>query len=196
MQLGASAIVHRGDGDDQHYLGVDGALDPWLAEWWRSVLSIYPIPPGLEIIADNVLPLNTFEVTLLDEDISDKINDSYAKLGKFEAEVLINNRITNPSHFQDVRHFEIDVKMNRTNLQEFYEAGDILVVYPRNPSDKVQKVLDFFAWNDVADKLYKFSVNEAMKGECSFFLMLYSRCHSSTFFTGANYNTTTPRDPP
>jgi sulfite reductase alpha subunit-like flavoprotein len=169
LQLGASALVHRGDGDDQHYLGVDGALDPWLTKWWKAVLSIYPIPSGLEIISSNSLPLNTFELALLDEKVSDPYHqNSYSKLGDFDAEVLVNNRITNASHFQDVRHFEFNIFEKSEKIMQMdkiYEAGDILIVYPRNPSDKVQNVLDFLGWNDVADKFYQFSVNDPFKGD-------------------------------
>ncbi len=52
MQLGAEPLVDRGDGDDQHYLGIDGGLDPWLNNLWDVLLKKYPIPPGLSPVSD------------------------------------------------------------------------------------------------------------------------------------------------
>jgi hypothetical protein len=45
----------RGDGDDQHDLGVDGALQPWISGLWSSILEKWQLDPGLEIISDDSL---------------------------------------------------------------------------------------------------------------------------------------------
>lgn len=48
--LGAKELVRRGDGDDQHDLGLDYELEIWEKELFSSLLSLYPLPPGLEIL--------------------------------------------------------------------------------------------------------------------------------------------------
>jgi sulfite reductase alpha subunit-like flavoprotein len=145
LQLGAEAIVPRGDGDDQHYLGVDGALDPWLEEFWKKVLDIYPIPKGKRIIPDTVLPLNTYKVEEFFGDSDEEYDSSYP-----QGLVLKNERETPESHFQDVRRIEID------SLAK-YNPGDALVVYPQNRTERIQEVLEYFGWVEIGDKLFKFS---------------------------------------
>ncbi|KAJ1946427.1 NAPDH-dependent diflavin reductase, partial [Kickxella alabastrina] len=58
--LGAGEIVGRGDGDDAHYLGLDGALDPWLDRLWAGVEAIYPLPR--EIMPEDTVPEPVFRV--------------------------------------------------------------------------------------------------------------------------------------
>ncbi|KAJ3390234.1 NADPH-dependent diflavin oxidoreductase 1 [Entophlyctis sp. JEL0112] len=52
LQLGAGPVVERGDGDDQHYLGLDGAFDPWYSP--ADVMSIYPqnFPEDVQKVVD------------------------------------------------------------------------------------------------------------------------------------------------
>ena len=45
-QLGASPIVPRGLGDDQHELGLFGALDPWMESLWVALRAVNPWPEG------------------------------------------------------------------------------------------------------------------------------------------------------
>lgn len=60
-QLGAQHIIKRGDGDDQHDLGMEGELDPWLDQLWNILLSMHPLPEGKEILSADILyPLKTF----------------------------------------------------------------------------------------------------------------------------------------
>lgn len=103
LQLGAAAIVARGDGDDQHNSGVDGALDPWLDAWWTNCMALFPMPAGLEIIPSTILPNASYRFETVDGDWS------FKNRGSKLATVLKNNRITAPDHFQDVRHFEFEV---------------------------------------------------------------------------------------
>ena len=55
LQLGGTALLPLSLGDDQHDMGCDAAVDPWLENLWREVLALYPLPPGLEPIPHSTL---------------------------------------------------------------------------------------------------------------------------------------------
>ena len=50
--LGANAIEALGLGDDQHPLGYEAALNPWLRELWKSMREIFPLPPHLKDLTE------------------------------------------------------------------------------------------------------------------------------------------------
>ena len=53
--MGGYPLIMRGDGDDQHDLGVDGALQPWISGLWSSILEKWQLDLGLQIISDDSL---------------------------------------------------------------------------------------------------------------------------------------------
>ena len=55
LQLGGTAILPLSLGDDQHALGPDAIIDPWLQDLWKELLYSFPLPPGLESIPPSVL---------------------------------------------------------------------------------------------------------------------------------------------
>jgi hypothetical protein len=61
LQLGGNPLLPLSLGDDQHDLGCDAVVDPWLRELRRELLLCYPLPPGLEPIPPSVLypPVHT-----------------------------------------------------------------------------------------------------------------------------------------
>jgi sulfite reductase alpha subunit-like flavoprotein len=141
LQLGGTALVERGDGDDQHYLGVDGALDPWLENWWKAVLKLFPIPDGLEIISSSILPQSTFHFT-----IQKGKEPVFECKGRQLGVVRENSRLTSRDHFQDVRFFDFQISSNCE-----YHPGDCMQLYPRNDPRKVEKVLHTLGFLDMAD---------------------------------------------
>ncbi|XP_059342343.1 NADPH-dependent diflavin oxidoreductase 1 isoform X3 [Ammospiza nelsoni] len=54
LQLGANPLLPVALGDDQHDLGPDAVIDPWLVALWEKILALYPLPPGLGIISPDV----------------------------------------------------------------------------------------------------------------------------------------------
>lgn len=64
--------------------------------------------------------------------------------------VLENRRLTHESHFQDIRHLELEV--SNSNGLVPYNSGDILVVRPQNTSQRVDEFLELLGWQDVADR--------------------------------------------
>ncbi|KAJ3171496.1 NADPH-dependent diflavin oxidoreductase 1 [Geranomyces variabilis] len=164
--LGAHPIIDRGDGDDQHYLGLDGALDPWLEELWTKVLQLFPLPPGKEVVSADIVPLPSFEISYGDDETQqqDGLGDvSFASMGlkangsastkpaaaQLSAVVRVNRRLTAADHFQDVRHFEL--ALDPSLPLPSHHPGDILVVHPQNLPDEVARVIEHFGWTDIAD---------------------------------------------
>lgn len=49
QQLGGTAIIPVGLGDDQHDMGVSAVSIPWIADLWTNILRLCPLPPGVPI---------------------------------------------------------------------------------------------------------------------------------------------------
>ncbi|XP_076867747.1 NADPH-dependent diflavin oxidoreductase 1 [Brachyhypopomus gauderio] len=143
QQLGASALLPVGLADDQHDLGPDAVIDPWLVLFWQKTVSLYPLPAGTTPLDDQD-PLPPRYVFHFVDDITEKLveqplpPDSHAPPSSahpFPARVLSNQRVTDPSHFQDVRLIEFDI--TGSNIQ--YVAGDVMMMRPFNsPEDVAQ----------------------------------------------------------
>uniref|UniRef100_M4BMC7 NADPH-dependent FMN and FAD-containing oxidoreductase n=1 Tax=Hyaloperonospora arabidopsidis (strain Emoy2) TaxID=559515 RepID=M4BMC7_HYAAE len=154
LQLGASELIERGLGDDQHAFGYFGALNPWLEKLWTAVLQLYPLPEGLTI-DDSPKPIEP-RYTVIVHGAGDKEMEIASTLtprtdrsnfyapprttvgrekGIYWAPVVENKRITAEDWEQDVRHVEFDIsddaQVNET-VEAPFRAGDVAVVYPEN----------------------------------------------------------------
>ncbi|MGH0185191.1 UNVERIFIED_CONTAM: hypothetical protein FKN15_017412 [Acipenser sinensis] len=56
IQLGANPLLPVGLGDEQHDLGQDAVIDPWLSAFWERSLELYPLTPGVSVLSEDVLP--------------------------------------------------------------------------------------------------------------------------------------------
>ncbi|KAL3668301.1 hypothetical protein V7S43_006394 [Phytophthora oleae] len=153
LQLGASELIDRGLGDDQHAYGYFGALHPWLEKLWTAVLQQYPLPVGVKI-DDSPKPLEPRYSVIVHGAAAKEVQEAKAltprtdesnfyapprtvvgrEKGIFLAPVVVNNRITAEDWEQDVRHLEFDITdASGTKATEPpFRAGDIAVVYPEN----------------------------------------------------------------
>nr|Q6NRG5.1 RecName: Full=NADPH-dependent diflavin oxidoreductase 1; AltName: Full=NADPH-dependent FMN and FAD-containing oxidoreductase [Xenopus laevis]AAH70785.1 Ndor1 protein [Xenopus laevis] len=141
-QLGACPLLPAALGDDQHELGPDAVVDPWLKDLWSKVLSMFPLRPGLEIISEDVLLPPKYSLRLLEEKVgqSELSGDAYerdfisnnttppSEIHPFLAPVLSNERVSAHDHFQDVRLIEFNITGSAI---QFY-PGDVVMVQPRN----------------------------------------------------------------
>ncbi|XP_008052870.2 NADPH-dependent diflavin oxidoreductase 1, partial [Carlito syrichta] len=118
LQLGAGALLPVCLGDDQHELGPDAAIDPWLQDLWERVLGLHPPPPGLAPIPPGVPLPSRFTLQFLPEAPGTGSKGQSSSPGSqelpsesqpFLAPMLANQRVTSPSHFQDVRLIEFDI---------------------------------------------------------------------------------------
>ncbi|KAF1775328.1 Flavoprotein-like domain [Phytophthora cactorum] len=151
LQLGASELIDRGLGDDQHAYGYFGALNPWMEKLWTAVLQLHPLPDGVTI-DDSPKPIDPRYSVIVHgagakevqeaKLLTPRTDDSrfYApphttvgrEKGIYLAPVVVNKRITAEDWEQDVRHLEFDVSEDSNATEPPFRAGDIAVVYPEN----------------------------------------------------------------
>ncbi|XP_061234000.1 NADPH-dependent diflavin oxidoreductase 1 [Neopsephotus bourkii] len=144
LQLGGSPLLPVALGDDQHDLGPDAVIDPWLVTLWDKILVLYPLPPGLEIISPDVRLPPKYTLHYVAEDSPEPSGvllqptaprAAPSELCPFAAPVVSNQRLTAQSHFQDVRLIEFDV----TGSGITYSAGDVVMVQPQNCPEDVEQ---------------------------------------------------------
>ncbi|KGL97475.1 NADPH-dependent diflavin oxidoreductase 1 [Charadrius vociferus] len=144
LQLGGNPLLPVALGDDQHDLGPDAVVDPWLLALWDKILALYPLPPGLEIISPNVRLPPKYTLHYLAEDSPHPDGGLLqptapravpSELRPFAARMVSNQRVTAESHFQDVRLIEFDV----TGSGIMFSAGDVVMIQPQNCPEDVQQ---------------------------------------------------------
>lgn len=147
LTLGATSLIRRGDGDEQHPIGLYGELIPWLEELCSVLLKLYPLPEGKEIIEDE-LPQPRYIFSYLDKEINQdddydvsfwkkppetKTDDKiYHQWNPYYATMVKNERITSEEWEQDVRHIEFDIGSDLV-----YNPGDVVYIKPRNSKETV-----------------------------------------------------------
>ncbi|KAL6097233.1 ndor1 [Pungitius sinensis] len=144
LQLGASMLLPVGLADDQHDLGSDAVIDPWLTSFWEKVSTLYPsLADVIPMREDELLP-PTYTFHFLD-DVKEKTDDRLripteetlpSQSHPFPARLVSNRRVTDMSHFQDVRHMEFDI--TGSNIE--FAAGDVVVMPPCNTPEDVQQL--------------------------------------------------------
>ncbi|CDS81975.1 related to NADPH-dependent FMN and FAD containing oxidoreductase (NR1) [Sporisorium scitamineum] len=115
--LGAVELVEHGEGDDMHYLGLEGRLVPWLERFWERMNEVLPLPEGVKEVGRDELLAPVTRVRKVQSDGAEEgdklVKDgegsfkkhleeqgwSRSRLGK-------NERMTAEDHFQDVRLLE------------------------------------------------------------------------------------------
>ncbi|XP_056394205.1 NADPH-dependent diflavin oxidoreductase 1 [Hyla sarda] len=139
LQLGANPIQSPALGDDQHDLGPDAAVDPWMIDLWDKILSLHPLPPGLSPISDLIMLPPKFSLRFLDKQTtpcnSAEIRGAPTELQPHWAPLVTNQRVTAPEHYQDVRLIEFDI--TGSGIQ--YSPGDVVMIQPHNSPEDVQQ---------------------------------------------------------
>lgn len=136
LQLGGRPLVSVGLADDQHDLGADAAVEPWLADFWRLALQLWPLPAGLEPLPANHLFPPAFSLRPVDAGPSVQEEErSAAEAGVWLCPVLENRRVTAADHFQDVRLVTLELPPAAPT----YRPGDVAMVQPQNLAEDVDK---------------------------------------------------------
>ncbi|XP_072739153.1 NADPH-dependent diflavin oxidoreductase 1 isoform X2 [Ciconia boyciana] len=129
---------------DSSYPKPDAVVDPWLLALWDKILTLYPLPSGLEIISPDVCLPPKYTLHYLAEDSPHPDGGLLqptapravpSELHPFAAQLVSNQRVTAESHFQDVRLIEFDV----TGSGITFSAGDVVMIQPQNCPEDVEQ---------------------------------------------------------
>ncbi|XP_068609056.1 NADPH-dependent diflavin oxidoreductase 1 [Brachionichthys hirsutus] len=166
LHLGASMLLPVGLADDQHDLGSDAVIDPWLAAFWEKVLTLYPsLVDVIPLSEDELLP-PTYTFHFLDS-VKEKSQDRVifhteqnvpSKSSPFPSRLLSNRRVTDKSHFQDVRLIEFDI----TGSKMEFSAGDVVMLYPLNAVEDVKQFCQLLKLDPEATFTLKTTGNAAV----------------------------------
>lgn len=143
LNLGAIPMAPLGLADDQHDLGADAVVDPWIAQLWETLLVELPIPQGLPISSDiKISP--RWNITIENTGFLPALPPISQKNRSFPVVVKENIRTTKPDHFQDVRLISL------SNLPEgiTYTPGDVLLVRPQNLPENVETLMALLTGED------------------------------------------------
>lgn len=160
-QLGAQLFYERGEGNEQHPEGHSAGFRTWIVALKKSLIDRFPLPDGVEPMADDEFVEPKWKLTLDEKSQLDEENDVESKSASKElpapdllpiksthiAELVKNDRVTAQDHFQDVRFMDL-----RINEALPYGPGAVAVIYPKNFPENVQEFIDLMSWQDVADK--------------------------------------------
>ncbi|XP_025112835.1 NADPH-dependent diflavin oxidoreductase 1-like isoform X3 [Pomacea canaliculata] len=152
-QIGAHALVNVGLADEQHDLGSDAVIDPWISQLWDKILQLFPLPSGKNIIPAEVRLPPRYHVVFLDmmEAIPtkryefDATNQTVIKQQRqpdasspYLASLAANERVTAKDHFQDVRLLTFDIADSGIR----YKPGDVAMIHPENVEERVEEFLN------------------------------------------------------
>ncbi|KAF3443896.1 hypothetical protein FNV43_RR13586 [Rhamnella rubrinervis] len=152
--LGATAIVERGLGDDQHPSGYEAALDPWMTSLWSMLIKInpnfFPHGPDFFIPYDKSISQPEIQITY---HVIDKVDSEFSTKSDFKRvemqierarrmspgkvshdknrpecflKMVKNQPLTKGGYEKDVRHLEFEFVSSAIE----YEVGDVLEVLP------------------------------------------------------------------
>ncbi|EJD05242.1 riboflavin synthase domain-like protein [Fomitiporia mediterranea MF3/22] len=156
LSLGAREICTRGEGDEQHPLGAEGALDVWMPEVFSTLELLLPPPPGSSFEDVNILPPPRIAISSSSRSSSPMNDDPLADIvGYHLATVRFNDRITAPDWFQDARHMEFDLEDD-----VIYSPGDVAVIHPVQPASDVESLLESVGWLESADEEIRLSITD------------------------------------
>ncbi|GAB1606870.1 NADPH-dependent diflavin oxidoreductase 1 isoform X1 [Argonauta hians] len=138
QQLGGEPVQPVGLGDDQHELGPDAVIDPWIKDLWQNILLQFPLLPGQVPLPDHHRLPPKYKMQYIE---STELADTPVvapDLKSHLAEVVTNHRVTADNHFQDVRLVTMDISPYGLS----YHPGDVLMVQPENSEESVQEFLE------------------------------------------------------
>ncbi|KAF8622627.1 hypothetical protein AX15_006879 [Amanita polypyramis BW_CC] len=147
LTLGAVELCERGEGDDQHLLGLDGALIPWIDTLLEALLHY---SPETSLLPASSIPPPRISLVRA-KAMADRGNDPLRCDERYHsARVKCNRRITASGWYQDVRHLEFEFDQD---IQ--YSPGDVAVIHPIANSEDVKSFLEVIRWSEHADDHYK-----------------------------------------
>lgn len=157
-------MIGLGLGDDQAKYGYLTALDPWISQLREGLMRSFKIKEPEILIAKPVANVDVYSISRSfpknPMEITNELRDflkppsfqrnghlSGCESGIFKATLVNNHRMTSDDWFQDIRHLEFEIPVIHDSSNEtLYEPSDIVVVYPRNPSQFVDRAISIMAF--------------------------------------------------
>ncbi|XP_073968391.1 NADPH-dependent diflavin oxidoreductase 1 [Rhodnius prolixus] len=144
LQLGATTVIPLGLADDQHDLGSDAVVVPWLERFWLAT--------KLGTVGDNASPLIRWNVETIKEN---KVETIHIPIGepqqRLDMIVKENIRTTPKEHFQEVRLIKLKCESDSLPFESTplnYDPGDVVLVMPQNSPASVEKFLALLSSED------------------------------------------------
>ncbi|PHH64592.1 hypothetical protein CDD81_4203 [Ophiocordyceps australis] len=162
--LGATAFMEPCEADEQFPQGIHGSFVRWADDLTTYLDKHYPLAPGLLPIPDevNLAPRWSLEPALRRLHDQDPRNDARQNApsgfrpipDSWTATLVVDERLTPQSHWQDVRLLSFNVASRRSEPNEPLRChpGDCLTIYPKNLADNAQRLIQLMAWDSVADQ--------------------------------------------
>lgn len=163
-QLSAKKLLSIGLADDQHNLGIDAVVDPWIKKLWEEIANVFKI--SIEDKIQENLIIEKYRISILNRNdlctsnllisndgwvisLPNKSENIYedethanvnVKIGK----IIKNVRTTSRDHFQDVRLISILLPYDIT-----YDPGDVVYIRPKNSVEQVNRFFNILYDNYV-----------------------------------------------
>ncbi|RPB11621.1 riboflavin synthase domain-like protein [Morchella conica CCBAS932] len=164
LQVGAVEVAERGEGDEQHADGIDGAFLPWSSRLLEVLLERYPLPEGVAPIPKEVLLPPKWVLELAEGapgvvPVAAGVEEEthVPRPGALVGVLSANDRVTPETHFQDVRHIKITLPTPVS-----YAPGDTISLLPKNHPDDVAHLLELQSWQSIADRPLQLLPNPAV----------------------------------
>lgn len=171
-QLGGRELLSIGLADDQHNLGIDAVVDPWIKQLWQEIVDVFQISIEDKINEENLI-IERYDVSIIelnsiriDQQLIDNPyqsnTDIYTQETFINSDVRIgtiveNIKTTSEDHFQDVRL----IKIQADNIK--YNPGDVIYIRPKNTVEQVKRFFDIMHEHDI--KLFPDTVIQVSKKE-------------------------------
>lgn len=167
-QLGGEELLPIGLADDQHNLGIDVVVDPWIKQLWDEIGNAFNVPVEDEVGEENSV-IERYDVAVIEtgrlsstHSLCRSKNDIYAqetlmKDGVRVGTVVENKRTTTVDHFQDVRL----IRLQADGVE--YQPGDVIYVRPKNSMEQVRRFFDILHEHNV--KLFPDTVIQVSQRE-------------------------------
>uniref|UniRef100_UPI00358EAED3 NADPH-dependent diflavin oxidoreductase 1 isoform X2 n=1 Tax=Myxine glutinosa TaxID=7769 RepID=UPI00358EAED3 len=143
-QLGACSLLPLGLADEQHELGSDAVIDPWLLQFWDRILENVPLDEQTRLTKYDALLPASYRLHYVDSAITVKesgnrecetFSNTRSQSPPFLASMISNERVTVEDHFQDVRLIKFDI----SNSGLKFRAGGVVLIQPCNLPPMVEE---------------------------------------------------------
>jgi sulfite reductase alpha subunit-like flavoprotein len=135
---------------------------PWSLGLQKHLLEEFPLPASVKPIPDNVQIPPKWTLQFVEEagrephatpvnGIDEPPYDLIPISSGLTATIHQNDRVTDPSHFQNTRHVILSIPGDHA-----YPPGATLTIYPKNYPSDVNELISLMEWTDIADRSVRF----------------------------------------